>query len=113
MCVGIIQFGQVMRDRFSYFVICIIVLIHAWNFRFRYRGGQNTGNPKKLNRVCVGESERNSVGNTECSSVRLHSLVTALVIVLSDSPCERIGKLEAHPILKEDRSLVRVLLEHL
>jgi hypothetical protein len=26
-----------------------------------------------------------------------------LVIVLSDSPCERIGKWETRPILKEDR----------
>jgi transposase len=26
--------------------------------------------------------------------------------VLSDSPCERIGKWETYPILKEDRSLV-------
>jgi hypothetical protein len=33
---------------------------------------------------------------------------SALVIVLSNSPCERIGKWETCPILKEDRSLVRV-----
>jgi hypothetical protein len=33
---------------------------------------------------------------------------SALVIVLSDSPCESIGKWEICPILKEDRSLVRV-----
>jgi hypothetical protein len=34
--------------------------------------------------------------------------VRPLVIVLSDSPCERIGKVETCPFLKEDRSLVRV-----
>jgi hypothetical protein len=34
--------------------------------------------------------------------------VSELVIVLSDSPCERIGKWETCPILKEDRSLVHV-----
>jgi hypothetical protein len=39
--------------------------------------------------------------------------VSALVIVLSDSLCERIGKLENCPILKEDRLFVRVELEHL
>jgi hypothetical protein len=32
--------------------------------------------------------------------------VSILVIVLSDSLCERIGKWETCPILKEDRSLV-------
>jgi hypothetical protein len=34
--------------------------------------------------------------------------VSVLVIVLSDSPCERMGKCEACSIFKEDRSLVRV-----
>jgi hypothetical protein len=34
--------------------------------------------------------------------------VSALVIVLSDSPREGTGKREMCPILKEDRSLVRV-----
>jgi hypothetical protein len=34
--------------------------------------------------------------------------VSALVIVLSDSPRERIGKLETSPIVKDDRSLVCV-----
>jgi hypothetical protein len=34
--------------------------------------------------------------------------VSALVIVLSDSPCEGIGKLDTCLILKEDRWLVRV-----
>jgi hypothetical protein len=34
--------------------------------------------------------------------------VGASVIVLSDSTCEGIGKWETFPILKEDRSLVRV-----
>jgi hypothetical protein len=32
--------------------------------------------------------------------------VSALVIILSDSSCERIGKWETCPILKEDRTLV-------
>jgi hypothetical protein len=39
--------------------------------------------------------------------------VSVLVIELSDSPCERIGKWETSPILKEDRLLVRVELERL
>jgi hypothetical protein len=34
--------------------------------------------------------------------------VSALVIMLSGSPCERIGKWEPCPILKKVRSLVRV-----
>jgi hypothetical protein len=34
--------------------------------------------------------------------------VSALVIVLSDSPFERLGKWETCPILEEDRWLVRV-----
>jgi hypothetical protein len=67
--------------------------------------GQNNGNSKKLrNIICIGYIERTSLGNTECSSVCLHSVA----IVLSDSPCERIGKWETRPILQEDRSLVRV-----
>jgi hypothetical protein len=33
---------------------------------------------------------------------------SALVIVLSDSPYERIGKWKTCPILKEDRSLLHV-----
>jgi hypothetical protein len=32
--------------------------------------------------------------------------ISVLVIVLSNSPCERIGKLESCPILNEDRSFV-------
>jgi hypothetical protein len=39
--------------------------------------------------------------------------VSALVIVLSDCPYEEIGKWDICPILKENRSLVRVSLEHL
>jgi hypothetical protein len=35
-----------------------------------FRGGLNNGNTKNLrNRICVGYIERNSAGNTECSSV--------------------------------------------
>jgi hypothetical protein len=38
-------------------------------------GGQNNGNTKKLrNRICVGYTERTSVGSTECSSVCLYSV---------------------------------------
>jgi hypothetical protein len=37
--------------------------------------------------------------------------VSELVIVLSDSPCERIGKYKTFPILKEDRLLVSLLAE--
>jgi hypothetical protein len=39
--------------------------------------------------------------------------VSALVTVLSDSPCERLGKWETCLISKENRSLVRVQMEHL
>jgi hypothetical protein len=43
-------------------------------------GGQNNGHTKKLrNRICVSYSERNSDGNTECSSVCLHSVVLVSV----------------------------------
>jgi hypothetical protein len=38
---------------------------------------------------------------------------SAFVIVLNGSPCERLGKLETGPILKEDISLVAVQLERL
>jgi hypothetical protein len=38
----------------------------------------------------------------------LSARVSALLIVSNGSPCERIGKWEICPILKEDRSLVRV-----
>jgi hypothetical protein len=63
--------------------------------------------------VCVCYIERTSVGSTKCSSsICLHSVVFmsvhSLVTVLSDSPCERIGKWETCPILKEDRSLVHI-----
>jgi hypothetical protein len=34
--------------------------------------------------------------------------VSALVTVLSDSPCERIGKWEPCTTVKEDRSLARI-----
>jgi hypothetical protein len=71
------------------------------------------GNTKKLrNRICVGYIERTSVGNNESFFFRLFPLcgasVNALVIVLSDSPCEKIEKWETCPILKEDRTLVPV-----
>jgi hypothetical protein len=39
--------------------------------------------------------------------------VGALVIVLSDRPCEVIGKRKTCPILKDDRSFARVYLERL
>jgi hypothetical protein len=35
------------------------------------------------------------------------------IFVLDNSTCERIGKWETCPILKDDRSLARVLLAHL
>jgi hypothetical protein len=59
-------------------------------------GEQNNGNIKKLrNRICIGYIERTSVGNNECSLFTLGSAhVSALVIALSDSPCQRIGKWE-------------------
>jgi hypothetical protein len=40
--------------------------------------------------------------------IRCSARVSALVIVFSDSPCEKIGNYNTFPILKEDRSLVRV-----
>jgi hypothetical protein len=72
--------------------------------------GQNNGNTTKLrNRICVGYTERIQVGNIQCySSFCLPSVVLVSVIVLSDSPCERIGKSNIYPVLKADRSLVRV-----
>jgi hypothetical protein len=52
------------------------------------------------------------LANTEAFSFPLFTLcsarVSSLVIVLSDSPCERIGKWETFLFLKEDRSLVHV-----
>jgi hypothetical protein len=46
-----------------------------------YKGGvQNNGNIKKLtNRICVGYIERTSFGNTEYSSICLHSVVLVSV----------------------------------
>jgi hypothetical protein len=38
--------------------------------------------------------------------------VSELVSVLGHSPCERIGKWEICPNLKEDRSFVRVWMKH-
>jgi hypothetical protein len=38
--------------------------------------------------------------------------VCALVVMLSDSPCERIEKWKTCPVVKQDRSLVRVWMEH-
>jgi hypothetical protein len=36
----------------------------------RYTRGENNGNTKKLrNRICAGNTERISIGNTECSFV--------------------------------------------
>jgi hypothetical protein len=52
--------------------------------------GQNNGNTNKLrNGICVGYIERTSVGNTECSSSLCLHCVSALVIVLSDSPVKK------------------------
>jgi hypothetical protein len=75
-------------------------------------GGKNNGNTKKLrNRICVGYTERTSAGNTECSSALFtlcSARVSALVIVLSDSPCKRIGKWETCPVFKDESSLESV-----
>jgi hypothetical protein len=63
-----------------------------------YGGGRkNNGNTKKLrNRNCVRYIEITSAGNTECSFFCLWTFcsarVSSLVIVLSSSPCARIGK---------------------
>jgi hypothetical protein len=75
--------------------------------------GQNNGYTKKLkNRICVGHIERTEVGNTECFFFCLFTLssvgVSVLVMVLRDSPCDRIGKWETCPILEEDRSFLCV-----
>jgi hypothetical protein len=65
-------------------------------------GGQNNGNTKKLkNRICVAY--------TETYSICLYSVV----LVLSNSLCEIIRKMESCAILIRDRSLVRIYLEHL
>jgi hypothetical protein len=58
-------------------------------------------------RICIGYTERTSVGNTEwsCVSFKLCSArFSALMIVLSDRSCEDIGKRETRPILKDGRS---------
>jgi hypothetical protein len=75
--------------------------------------GQNNGNTKKLrNRTCFCWLHWKNFNwqhwiffrmFTNCSA-----LASALVIVSRDSPCERIGKWETCPILKADRSFVRV-----
>jgi hypothetical protein len=80
------------------------------------RGGQNNGNIKKLrNQIffLLATLKELQFGNTDCPSICLHSVVLVLVIVLNDRPCERIGKWETCPILKEEGLLVRVKLEHL
>jgi hypothetical protein len=72
----------------------IMVILNVQN-------GQNNGNPKKLrNGICVGY--------IECSSVLFTCIVrvSALVTVLSDSLCQRIGKWDTCPNFKEDRSLM-------
>jgi hypothetical protein len=46
--------------------------------------------------------------NVLCLFTLCSSHVSALVVVLSDSPYERIRQQEACPILKEDRSLVQI-----
>jgi hypothetical protein len=81
--------------------------------------GKNDGNTKKLrNRICLRWLHWKNFG---CKHWMFFShlftfctaRVSALMIVLSDSPCERIGKWETCPILEKDTSLVRVYLEHL
>jgi hypothetical protein len=74
---------------------------------------QNNGNTNKLRIIiCVGYIERTSVGNTEMFFFRLFTLCSArvvpLMLMMNDSPCERIGKWETWPILKEDKSLLRI-----
>jgi hypothetical protein len=40
------------------------------------RSGQNNGNTKKFRtRICVDCIEGTSIGNTQCSSIRLHSVM--------------------------------------
>jgi hypothetical protein len=67
--------------------------------------GQNNGNTKKLrHRICVSYTEKTSVGNSEYSSICLHSaaLMSVQLIVLNISPCERIATWETCPLLKKD-----------
>jgi hypothetical protein len=78
----------------------MFICIHTGNTG----GEQNTRNSKKLrNRICVRYIERTSVGNNECSSFTFtlcSARVSPLMTVLNDSPCERIDKWKACPILK-------------
>jgi hypothetical protein len=89
----------------------MLLFLLLWSFACT-GGEQNRKTRKLMNRIYVGYIERTSVGNIECSFFRLFTLcsarVSSLVIVLSDCPSERIGKLETCLMLKEDRSLVRV-----
>jgi hypothetical protein len=75
-------------------------------------GGQYNEKTEKLRNItCIGYIQNNIIWQysmffrvfTFCSA-----RVSALMIVLSDSLCERIGKSETCPILEEDRSLMRV-----
>jgi hypothetical protein len=75
--------------------------------------GENNGNTKKINRICLCWLHwKNSSWQHWMFFFRLFTLcfsrVSALVNVLSDSPCERMGKWETCPIFKEDRTLARL-----
>jgi hypothetical protein len=102
-----IQHSYTHKHRYNYIHACIHTYPHTG-------GRQNNGNTKKLrNRIffCVGYIEGTPVGKIERCTVCLHSVVvrvSALMILLSDSPCERMGKWKSCPILKEDRPWVRV-----
>jgi hypothetical protein len=76
-----------------------------------YRGGQNNGNTKKL-KIKFVLSTLKELGTMNDVLPHLFTLcsahVSALVIVLSNSPGERIAKCDICPILKEDGELVHV-----
>jgi hypothetical protein len=88
----------------------LVILLSCYSLLYT-RGKQYNENTKKLrNSVCVGPIEGLSVTKLWMFFFCLFTLcsagVIALVIVLSESPCERIGKWETCPVLKENRSLV-------
>jgi hypothetical protein len=77
-------------------------------------GGQNNGNTRKLrNRICLCWLHwKNFSWQHWMFFFHLFTLCSACVsvlgIVLSDSPCGKIGKWATFPILKEDRLLLFV-----
>jgi hypothetical protein len=92
-------------------------VIYALQWGIYTRGGQNNGDTKKLrNIICLCWLQWKNFSWQHWMLFRLFTLcsarVSALMSVLSDSPCEGIEKWETCSILKEGRLLLHVQLEH-